>query len=80
MVQACRQRASLFSLFRLVGTMKLASLFGKSLLALLLVGVWAGCEAESTVIPEDEDEFAAYDAAMAGAEAEAAENSDEVAP
>ncbi|EMB18622.1 hypothetical protein RE6C_00616 [Rhodopirellula europaea 6C] len=45
-----------------------------------MVGVWAGCEAEPTVIPENEDEFAAYDAAMAGAEAEAAENADEVAP
>ncbi|MEO9593637.1 hypothetical protein [Rhodopirellula bahusiensis] len=55
-------------------------MFGKSLLALLLIGMWVGCEAEQTVITEDEDAFAAYDAEMAGAEAEAAENSEEVAP
>ncbi|WP_233215176.1 hypothetical protein [Rhodopirellula bahusiensis] len=60
--------------------MKFVSMFGKSLLALLLIGMWVGCEAEQTVITEDEDAFAAYDAEMAGAEAEAAENAEEVAP
>lgn len=85
---ACLQRwycsrcvtASPISLVRLVRTMKLARLFGKSLLALLLVGIWVGCEAEPTVITEDEDAFAAYDAAMEGAEAEAAEETEALAP
>ncbi|MCC9642686.1 hypothetical protein LOC71_10395 [Rhodopirellula sp. JC740] len=40
----------------------------------------AGCTSEPVVIQEDEDAFAAYDAAMEGAESEAAENADEVAP
>ncbi|WDQ16962.1 hypothetical protein [Rhodopirellula sp. P2] len=60
--------------------MKVASLFGRSWLALLLVGMWVGCEAKPTVISEDEDAFAAYDEAMAGAEAEAAEEAEKLAP